>query len=114
MKQSVWIGLLQEDAFLKRKTVNKTLCLGFSTVNTDRPIITYSRNSNNERNKERSFLSINEYSNDFESVKVPRLQNPKNVMICRLNVNSLIPEFSIKTRKWLCIGLSKPPSQNDK
>ena len=94
--------------------VNKTLCSGFSTVNTDRPIITYSRNSNNKRNKERSFLSINECSNDFESVKVPRLQNPKNVMICRLNVNSLIPEFSIKTRKWLCIGLSKPPSQNDK
>ena len=91
--------------------VNKTLCSGFSTVNTDRPII---RNSNNKRNKERSFLSINECSNDFESVKVPRLQNPKNVMICRLNVNSLIPEFSIKTRKWLCIGLSKPPSQNDK
>ena len=23
-------------------------------------------------------------------------------------------EFSIKTRKWLCIGLYKPPSQNDK
>ena len=26
----------------------------------------------------------------------------------------ILIEFSIKTRKWLCIGLYKPPSQNDK
>ena len=25
----------------------------------------------------------------------------------------ILIEFSIKTRKWLCIGLYKPPSQND-
>ena len=179
-------------AFLKRKIVNKNLCSDFSTVNTDRPIITHSRNSNNKRNKEKSFLSINECSNAFDSVKVHKLKNPKNSIIGHLNVNSLrnkiiaveelmcdkvdiclfsetkldetfpnqqfkihgykmyrrdrnkhgggvlcyvnenIPckmvnvegvsddceiiliEFSIKTRKWLCIGLYKAPSQNDK
>ena len=26
----------------------------------------------------------------------------------------ILIEFSIKTRKWLCIGLYKPPSQNGK
>ena len=26
----------------------------------------------------------------------------------------ILIEFSIKTQKWLCIGLYKPPSQNDK
>ena len=26
----------------------------------------------------------------------------------------ILIEFSVKTRKWLCIGLYKPPSQNDK
>ena len=26
----------------------------------------------------------------------------------------ILIEFSIKTRKWLCFGLYKPPSQNDK
>ena len=26
----------------------------------------------------------------------------------------ILIEFSIKTRKWICIGLYKPPSQNDK
>ena len=81
MKQSVWIGLVQQEVFLKRKAVNKNLCSDFSTVNTGRPIITYSRNSNNERNKEKSFLSINECSNTFDSVKVHKLKNPKNVII---------------------------------
>ena len=154
--------------------------------------ITYSTNSNNERNKEKPILIINECCNAFESVKAHRLQNPENVIIGHLNVNSLrnkitaveelmrnkidiclfsetkldetfpnsnlrfmaikciaetetnmaaeffayvnenipcemvsaegVPEyreiiliqFSIKTRKWLCIGLYKPPSQNDK
>ena len=28
--------------------------------------------------------------------------------------NTILIEFSIETRKWLCIGLYKPPSQNDK
>ena len=54
-----------------------------------RPIITYSRNSNNGWNKEKSFLSINECSNAFESVKVHELKNLKNVIIGHLNVNSL-------------------------
>ena len=27
---------------------------------------------------------------------------------------TILIEFSIKTRKWLCIGLYKSPSQNDK
>ena len=26
----------------------------------------------------------------------------------------ILIEFSIKTQKWFCIGLYKPPSQNDK
>ena len=26
----------------------------------------------------------------------------------------ILIEFSMKTRKWLCIGLYKPPSKNDK
>ena len=69
--------------------VNKSLCSDFSTVNTDRPIITHSRNSNNKRNKEKSFLSINECSNAFDSVKVHKLKNPKNIIIGHLNVNSL-------------------------
>ena len=74
MKQSVWIGLLQQQKFfLKRKVVNKNLSFNFSTVNTVGPIIIYSRNSNNEMNKEESFLSRNECSNAFESVKVHRL-----------------------------------------
>ena len=40
-------------------------------------------------NKEKSFLSRNECSNTFESVKAHRLQNPKNVILGHLNVNSL-------------------------
>ena len=54
-----------------------------------RPIITYSRNSNNEWNKEKSFLSINEWSNAIESVKVHKLKSSKNFIIGHLNVNSL-------------------------
>ena len=57
-------------------------------VNTDRPIITYSINLNNKRN-EKSFLSINECSNAFESIKFHKLKNPKNILIDYLNVNSL-------------------------
>ena len=38
------------EVFLKRKVVNKNLCSDFPTVNTDRPIITHSRSSNNKRN----------------------------------------------------------------
>ena len=38
--------------------------------------------------KENLFLGINECSNAFESVKAHRLQNPKNVIIGHLNVNS--------------------------
>ena len=68
--------------------VNKNLCSDFSTVNTDRPIITHSRSSNNKRNKEKSFLSINECSNAFHSVKVHKLKNSKNI-VGHLNVNSL-------------------------
>ena len=66
------------EVFLKRKVVNKNLCFDFSTVNTDGP-----SNSINERNTEKSFLHIN------ESVKAYRLQNPRNVIIDYLNVNSL-------------------------
>ena len=40
-------------------------------------------------NKEKSFLSRNECSNAFESFKAHRLQNPKNVIIVHLNVDSL-------------------------
>ena len=38
--------------------------------------------------KENLFLGINECSNAFESVNAHRLQNPKNVIIGHLNVNS--------------------------
>ena len=69
--------------------VNKNLCSDFSIVNTGRPIITYCRNSNNKRNTEKSFLSINECSNVFDSVKVHRLKIPKNVLIGHSNVNSV-------------------------
>ena len=31
-----------------------------------------------------------------------------------MTVKSLLIELSIKSRKWLCIGLYKPPSQNEK
>ena len=65
--------------------VNKNLCFDFSAVNTDRPIVTHSRNSNNKRNKE----SINVSCNAFDSVKVHKLKNPKNIIIGHLNVNSL-------------------------
>ena len=81
--------------FLKRKAVNKNLCSESSTVNTNGPIITYSRNSNNEKNKEKSLLSINECSNAFESVKSHKLQNPKNVVIGHLNVNSLRNKIAV-------------------
>ena len=77
------------EVFLKRKVVNKNLCSDFSIVNTGRPIITYCRNSNNKRNKEKSFVSINEWSNVFDSVKVHRLKIPKNVLIGHSNVNSV-------------------------
>ena len=89
MKQSVRIGLLQQQIFLKRKLLNKNLCSDFFfTVNFGRPVITYSRNSNNKTNKEKSFLSINECSNAFCSIKVDKLKNPKNI-IGHLNINSL-------------------------
>ena len=65
------------EVFLKRKVVTKNLCFDFSTVNTDGP-----SNSNIERNTEKSFLCIN------ESAKAYRLQNPRNVIIDYLNVNS--------------------------
>ena len=61
----------------------------FFYSNTYGPIITYSRTSNNERNKERSFLSINERGNAFKCVRAHRLQNPKNIILGHLNVNSL-------------------------
>ena len=69
--------------------VNKNLCLDVSTANTNRPITTYSRNSNNIRNDEKAFLNKKEYSNAFKSVEAHRLQNPKNVIIGHLNVDSL-------------------------
>ena len=77
------------EVFLKRKVVNKNLCSDFSTVNTDRPIIINSRNSNNTRNKKKSFLSVNECINAFDSVKVHKFKNLKNIIIGPLNVNSL-------------------------
>ena len=40
----------------------------------------------------------------------------ENIPCKMVNVEGvlILIEFSIKTRKWLCIGLYKPPSQNDK
>ena len=75
--------------FLKRKAANKKLCFDYSIVKTDRPIITYSRNSNNERYRVKSLLRINECSNAFKSVKTHRLQSPKDIRIGHLNINSL-------------------------
>ena len=64
------------------------LCLDVSTANTDRPLITYSSNSNNITNEEKASLNKKECSNPFESVQAYRLQNPKNVIIGHLNINS--------------------------
>ena len=36
-----------------------------------------------------------------------------NVEIVPYDCEIILIEFSIKTQKWLCIGLYKPPSQND-
>ena len=84
---------------LKRKVVNKNLCSNFSTVNTDRPIITHSRNSNNKRNKEKSFLSINECSNALDSVKVHKVKNPKNIIIGHLQSRYL--SFILKRNQMI-------------
>ena len=47
-----WVGKITPitQISVKRRAVNKSF--DFSTIYTDGPIITYSRNSNNERNKE--------------------------------------------------------------
>ena len=87
------------EVFLKRKVVNKNLCSDFSTVNTDRPIITHSRSSNNKRNKEKSFLSINECSNALDSVKVHKVKNPKNIIIGHLQSRYL--SFILKRNQMI-------------
>ena len=78
-----------KEGVVKRKTVNKKLCLDVSTVNIDRPITTtYSRNSNNIGNEEKA-LNKEECNNTFKSIQPHRLQNPNNIIIGHLNVDSL-------------------------
>ena len=170
----------------------KNICLNSSAANTGRPIISKTNClEENLNDTNRSFENNKECSNAFQSVQKHRVQNPKNIVIDDLNVNSLrnlleavaeivqnkvdicflsetkideifpnqqfmisgyklfrrdgnshggdilcyinenIPsktvnaegiekdceivliEFSIKTSKWSCIGLYKPPSQNE-
>ena len=36
-----------------------------------------------------------------------------NYEIIPINIEMIMSEFLVKTRKWLCIGLYKSPSQNE-
>lgn len=93
--------------FKKRKAINKNLYSDFGTVNTGGPL-----NSNNERNKEESFLSINECRNAFGSIKAHTLQNLESAVIGNLNVNSLRNKVvAVEELMWykvkLCLFLKR-------
>ena len=68
----------------------KNICLNYSVANTDRPIIFKTNDLEETLNDaDRVFENRKECSNAFQSVQKHRLQNPKNIVIGHLNVNSL-------------------------
>ena len=68
----------------------KNICLNSSAANTDRHIISKTNClEENLNDTNRSFENNKECSNAFQSVQKHRLQNPKNIVIGHLNVNSL-------------------------
>ena len=79
----------KEKRKLKNSAVKKTLLiLG------DRPVLSKThRFEENLNDANRSFENNKEHSNAFQSVQKHRLQNPKNIVICHLNLNSLRNKF---------------------
>ena len=74
---------------VKTKKVNDNLNLNISTANTDRPIVCCPENENDLR--ARKVISRNKINsgNSCPLVQEHRLQNPINVILGHLNVNSL-------------------------
>ena len=71
---------------VKIKKINGKLNLKVSTPNTDRPIVSRPETQNDLRANKTISRSK---SNWYPQIQKHRLQNPKNVMLRRLNVNSL-------------------------
>ena len=71
---------------VKTKKVNVKLNLKVSTPNTDRLIVSCPETQNDLRTKKA--ISCNK-SNSYPQVQEHSLQNPKNVILGHLNVNSL-------------------------
>ena len=70
------------------------ICLNSSVANTDRPIISKTNHlEENLNDANRVFRKSKECSNAFQSVHKHTLQNPKNIVIGHLNVNSLRNKF---------------------
>ena len=72
----------------------KNICLNSSVANTDRHIISKTnclKQNLNDGNP--SFESNKESSNVFQSIKIHRLKNPKDIEIDNVNVNSLKNKF---------------------
>ena len=77
------------EKIVKTKKVNDNLNLKFSVHNTDRPIASCPKTQNDLRaNKTTSHNKMNS-GNSYPQVQEHRLQNPKNVKLRHLNVNSL-------------------------
>ena len=88
--KSVWTTILEEKKNNVGSKKIKNICLNYSVANTDRPIIFKTNDLEETLNDaDRVFENRKECSNAFQSVQKHRLQNPKNIVIGHLNVNSL-------------------------
>ena len=91
--QNLTMILEEEKNYVGSKKV-KNICLNSSVANTDRPIISKTNDLEETLNDaNRVFESSKECSNAFQSVQKYRLQNPKDIAIGHLNVNSLGNKF---------------------
>ena len=74
----------------------QNIYLNSSVANTDRPIISTTNHlEENLNDANRVFENSKECSNAFQSVQKHRLQNPKNIVIGHINVNSLKSKFDV-------------------
>ena len=82
-------SILTKNIIVTTKKV-KNICLDSDTANTDRPIISNSNTLERNVNCANQSLDNNvECSNAFQAVHNHRLQNPKNILMGHLNVNSV-------------------------
>ena len=88
-------SFLRDNDIVETKKV-KNICLDSSIANTDRPIIFNSETKTSETNDNCANHPVDnnsECSNAFQSIRNHRLQNPKNILIGHLNMNSVRNKF---------------------